>query len=162
MGSSPAGRAIPLRSSRVDLSALLGATSVGEALATAVDLAAPREIVPGWATVEIERAIGSGLRTAASAGDELLGAFGAVVAVGRGRRVVLLEPSTEGLLAAALARHGEGWVAAYLVPGDVSALARLRAAGFRLSVVGQGPLGTQRRVLVGPRDGPFILVVGEG
>jgi hypothetical protein len=79
------------------------------------------------------------------------------VTVGRRRRVVVLEASTEGPLAAALARHGEGWVAAYLLAG--TSAHDLRAAGFRLSPRGPGPFGTQRRVLVGRRDGPFILLV---
>ncbi|HJW21613.1 MAG TPA: hypothetical protein VJ506_04200 [Candidatus Limnocylindrales bacterium] len=115
--------------------------------------------MPGWATVDIERAIGPVLRATATSRDELLGAFAAVVNVDPGSRVVLLEPSTEGPLAAALARHGEGWVAAYLLPMGGSATGELHARGFRLSAAGPGPFGTQRRVVVGRRDGPFILVV---
>ena len=130
--------------------------------------------MPGWATVELDRAehelrspAGPSRLAAADraaddaidvATDHLLGARARLVGLERDRRVVLLEPSTEGPLAAALARHGEGWLAAYLLAAP-GAAARVRGAGHRLSAPGRGPFGVQRRVLVGRRDGPFILLV---
>jgi hypothetical protein len=162
VGSSPAGRANLMGSARADLSALVGAASVSERLGRLVGLVGPAEVVPGWATVEIERAIGPVLRATTSSHDDHLGAFAAVLNLAQEHRVALLEPSTEGPLAAALARHGEGWVAAYLLPLGDSAAEQLRAAGFRLSAAGSGPFGGQRRVLVGRRDGPFILLVDPG
>jgi hypothetical protein len=146
---------------RADLSALLGVGPLGDALAEIVRLVAPDEVVPGWATVELERAAQAVLPVPTPSSDELLGAKTVVVGLERGRRVVLLEPSTEGPLAAALARHGEGWIAAYLRAPEPPAGYALRAAGFSLSPEAPGPLGLQRRVLVGPRDGPFVLLVRD-
>ncbi len=159
VSSSLAGRAKASFGPSADLSALLGAASLGDATSAILGCVRPVEIVPGWATVEIDRSIGPALRAALAERDELLGAAAAIVAVGPRHRVALLEPSTEGPLAAALARHGEGWVAAYLRAGDASAGRRLGEAGFRLSPPGHGPLGIERRLLVGRRDGPFILLV---
>ena len=146
-----------------DLSGLLGAAQLGEALAEVVRLAAPIEIVPGWATVELARAADAAPGLEPTTADALLGAFAAIVHVGAAapRQVVLLEPSTEGPLAAALARHGEGWVAGYLRGALTGADRRLRAAGYSLSSVGRGPFGPERRVLVGRADGPFVLLVSE-
>jgi hypothetical protein len=75
----------------------------------------PRLIAVGWATVDLERTI-TGLADVEvhPADDEvLLGARARLVDVAP-VRVVLLEPFTEGRLAAALARRGEGIVALYL------------------------------------------------
>ena len=154
-----------------DLSGLLGADGVRQSLADVVRLAAPVEIVPGWATVELARPAAMAAAVEPTTADHLLGAFAAIVRLAgstpgsiRGatpRRVVLLEPSTEGPLAAALARHGEGWVAAYLRGSQPGAEQRLRDAGFSVSDVGRGPFGPERRVGVGRVDGPFVLVVSE-
>src|SRR5436190_19537373 len=73
----------------------------------------------GWATVELDRAA----RELASVGafvaaprDAALGASAMRSPVQKGGppAIVLLEPDTEGLLAAALARFGEGVLAVYL------------------------------------------------
>jgi hypothetical protein len=93
--------------------------------------------------------------------DELLGARCRILDLEGGGTIVLLEPATEGLLAAALARHGEGPLAEYLV-ADPGAADRLRRAGYALTRPAAGPLGGQRRVRLGRRDGPFILLVAPG
>ncbi len=74
-----------------------------------------------------------------------------------GHEVLLLEPSTEGLLAASLARFGEGALALYLVIG-ADGVAGAAAAGIGLSGEAAGPLGRQRRVTAGPRWGPHLIV----
>jgi hypothetical protein len=130
----------------------------------------------GWATVELERAAGelaeafrrAGLpdpRWSPGARDELLGAStwvsrewrdpGPITRSDTPKAVVLLEPDTEGRLAATLARFGEGVGVTYLAPrpdGPASDPARLgrRAAG---------PLGHGRLVLSRPPWGPNIVVL---
>ncbi len=107
----------------------------------------------GWATVELGRAsreVASalGVDVAAftpAADDGWLGARAAVAAVD-GSAIVLLEPSTEGRIAAALARHGEGPAVIWLDSP------RLDAGATR-----PGPLGPAELVH-GPRPwGPFLL-----
>jgi hypothetical protein len=127
----------------------------------------PRSSVPGWATVELDRAereAATGLGTTLGPGvaapdDSLLGARCRILRPTETSRLVLLEPATEGHLAAALARHGEGWLVTWLLV-DAAAVGRALAAGFRLSPEAAGPLGQERRVLGGPRHGPFILLAG--
>lgn len=80
----------------------------------------------GWATVDRERAAldFAPLRFRAGPHEEALGAFTSRTTLSDGTVLVLLEPSTEGRLAAALARHGEGAVAVWLadpVPDSASA-----------------------------------------
>jgi len=133
------------------------------------EIVRPRGEVIGWATVELDRAerelARAGSRpavpvTTATLDDEVLGARCRLIETAQGEPLVLLEPSTEGPLAAALVRHGEGQVARYLL-ADAAAVDRLRASGLTLSAEASGPLGRQRRVLGGPRWGPFVLVVPE-
>ena len=125
----------------------------------------PDREVPGWATVDLDRSLAAlaprdGDRwrpstgcPAAGTSDALLGAFARPFTGRDGAEIVLLEPSTEGRLAAALARHGEGPVALYLL-ADAGAPARASAAGFTLTAQGDGPFGPQharpRRASVGP------------
>jgi ribosomal protein S18 acetylase RimI-like enzyme len=75
-----------------------------------------RIIAIGWATVDGERAAleWAPLRFARAPGDEALGAFAWLSTLEDGIVLALLEPSTEGGLAAALARHGEGPVAVWV------------------------------------------------
>ena len=93
------------------------------------------------------------------ADDRVLGARCRLLRFDDGRVILLLEPSTEGRLAAALVRHGEGFAVRYLLV-DIGALDRARQAGFTLSSGGHGPFGTQRLVLTGPRSGPFLVLAG--
>jgi hypothetical protein len=104
----------------------------------------------GWATVELERAereFGGGFADAAM--DEILGARCRI----RGD-LVLLEPKTEGPLAATLARHGEGPVAVWFEAGGLPApIHELR------SIAAAGPFGPERLVAGSPRFGPHVFLV---
>lgn len=120
------------------------------------DRAGPQVIAAGWATVDLDRATADlGGRWAAAPDDRLLGA---VVrrSVERAPAILLLEPNTEGRLAAALARRGEGFAALYLGATEehdpAAPPARTRA--------GDGPFGPERLIIDGPPAGPFVIVVG--
>ena len=80
----------------------------------------------------------------------------------RGIPLVLLEPSTEGRLAAALARHGEGPTVLYLGPLDPAdgpdLLDRLAASGVRIRT-GASALGPAGLVVGRPLDGPQLVLV---
>jgi hypothetical protein len=87
----------------------------------------------GWATVELDRAVPefAPVQFGAAMPDGSLGARARVGRVGAGS-LVLLEPSTEGRLAAALARFGEGVTAIYVAAaagGFEQLAARLRGPG---------------------------------
>ncbi len=75
--------------------------------------------------------------------------------------IVLLEPSTEGRLAASLARDGEGPCVLYLgSPGPLRAWLRAaRSRGVRTSAVRPGPLGPSALVLGGATAGPHLVLV---
>jgi hypothetical protein len=155
----------------VILDRLLGDGALRDTLERLRDATNPRLVVPGWATVELSRAEeevgpalgatgGPGTWVSRQAPDErALGARCRVLRGPDGREVVLLEPSTEGLLAAALARYGEGSLAHYLLV-ESGAPERARGAGFRLGSRHQGPFGPERLVVAGPRWGPFLLLAG--
>jgi hypothetical protein len=117
----------------------------------------------GWATVEIERgereleaAIGDGGSWAEAPRDALLGARAAVYrSIASGHPlVIVLEPDTEGRLAASLARHGEGVAAAYVTVGRGGLLA---AGAF--GIPAGGPLGRGRRLARGGIGEPSIIVL---
>lgn len=125
---------------------------------------ADEALAVGWATVELDRAAvelahllqpGSTFREAPS--SVTLGARCRVGSAAQpwGFRIILLEPETEGRLAATLARAGEGWVASwYLDPGP----------GFRRrhsSVARPGPLGKERLLFEGPEGAHRLLVDGR-
>jgi hypothetical protein len=134
--------------------------------------AALGEAVPfavGWTTVDLGRAEGA-LAAAGhglvgpfvdGANDDLIGATCRVADLGPSAvpgvwSIVLLEPSTEGLLTGSLARLGEGPAVVWLAAG-VPVAARSSA----LSPVARGPFGAER-LLRGPtRDGRLVLVVGD-
>jgi hypothetical protein len=156
----------------VDPERLLGGEALGDALPRLWTAVEPRRAVGGWATVELDRAEEEVRATLATAHEDLryariedapdervLGARCRLLRYGGDRDMLLLEPSTEGRLAAALARHGEGSLALYLVV-DAGAPERARRAGFRLSSAGSGPLGQERLIVVGPASGPFLLLAG--
>lgn len=114
-----------------------------------------RPLATIWATVELERALVDlgidAARAVDAIEDPLLGARVVVVA-GDDATIALAEPSTEGRLAASLARHGEGPAGRYLGPPlslDV-VRARAAAAGVTLSRSAVGPFG------------PSLLVLGRG
>jgi hypothetical protein len=77
--------------------------------------------------------------------------------------MLLLEPSTEGRLAAFLARHGEGVAAVYVQAagladtGGESLPGRLFDGGSGRE---NGPLGAQRW-LAGDRWGPWLIAVAD-
>ncbi len=114
----------------------------------------------GWATVDLERAAAAFIELfgpaddapEAMADDELLGATCLRLATGRADlpTIILLEPNTEGRLAASLARNGEGPTAAWIL-GDDRALARSRPAA--------GPFGSEVLLLDGLPTGPHRLLV---
>jgi hypothetical protein len=122
----------------------------------------PGTLAVGWATVDLDRAaanlhdlLAEGADFAEAPSSAALGARcrrgQGSPAVG-GLTVVLLEPATEGRLAASLARHGEGWVASW----------EPAAAWGRADTPGPtrpGPLGPERLLPEGPVAGPYRLLV---
>ena len=125
----------------------------------------------GWATVELDRAadeLGMWLGDAPAAdepdtADPLLGARARLRLAGGlpGDTVVLLEPSTEGRLAASLARDGEGPAALYLRPAEAlrAWAADARGRGVTLTARRVGPLGGSVLVATGPVAGPHLVIV---
>ena len=127
----------------------------------------------GWATVELERAAedlgaafkGQGAlepRWMPGARDDLLGATTWIsrenwdrAAADPPPALVLLEPDTEGRLAATLARFGEGVGAVYLCRRSGAE----QVDGGRLGRPAPGPLGPARLVLAQPAWGPSLLVL---
>jgi hypothetical protein len=114
----------------------------------------------GWATVELDRAerelAGVGPFVTAPR-DAALGASARRSPISKGGppAIVLLEPDTEGLLAAALARFGEGVLAVYLGPLDRADVDDTP----RLGPPRPGPLGPARLVIGRPAWGPHVLVL---
>ena len=122
-----------------------------------------RPIALGWATVDLDRAAAElaeelGFRTAAflPAADSIV--LGARCRVADGIlagsvSLVILEPRTEGRLAAALARHGEGpsvtWARSSEVPSR------------RPASLLPGPFGPERIQPGGPPRGPFVLLIAD-
>ena len=144
-------------------------------LGSPVDLAATgvaRLVALGWATVDLDRAAAAwpGLRWGEVPRDALVGARGLLgepVPVGEdstarrpGIRLLLLEPDTEGRIAAALARHGEGPAALYVaLPAAVIAGARPRLAALGVRLVrGAGPFGPEMALSVPPASGPTLIL----
>jgi hypothetical protein len=114
-----------------------------------------RTIAVGWATVETERAVDTlavDLRISPAAflpapDSEALGAR-CLVAPGvlpGGCALVVLETATEGLLAAALARHDEGPRVIWIAPDDPIDVAAARPTS--------GPFGPERLLPGPPADG---------
>lgn len=129
----------------------------------------------GWATVELERAAEE-LSIAFSRArlpepdwspaprDALLGAaaWRSDSVSERWPGVILLEPDTEGRLAATLARFDEGVAAIYLeAPAGAASDpdARVTVDRARVGAVAAGPLGPSRLVLARPAWGPHVVVV---
>ena len=112
-------------------------------------------IALGWATVDTERGTAELAEYGPfepAADESILGARSVVGPPGPGDfRVAIVEPNTEGRLAATLARHDEGpavlWVAG--TPG----------ADLLLSTAAHGPFGSERLVLGGRLGGRHLIVV---
>lgn len=120
----------------------------------------------GHATVDLdaaEAAIRSSDRTkviATGADDELLGGRTRIVTSTDAETIVLLEPYTEGRLAASLARFGHGPVVEYLeAEDDADVTAAAASAGIVLSARRPGPFGPQRLVVGGKPWGPHLILV---
>jgi hypothetical protein len=116
----------------------------------AADEPFPRLVGVGFATVDAVRAFPEGL--VSLPGDEALGAFAWRVEGSGEPPLVAVEPSTEGTLAGALARHGEGPIALWIAGGTPSVGARLRRAVA-------SPFGAGRLVEPLSRWGPFLILV---
>lgn len=116
---------------------------------------APRLLAVGWATVDLERTLHDlGVEGAVVGEEPLLGARAARVEAGE-VVVLVLEPSTEGRLAAALARRGEGICAVY-----VSAAGAVPGAGAGSRAARQvTALGSPGRLLPHVPWGPFVIEV---
>jgi hypothetical protein len=120
-------------------------------------------IARGWATVELERAardLGPLLADDAAFADAARTALlGGRCRTGRARPddpagaawIVILEPDTEGQLAAFLARHGEGWAVTWFAPAPDGTPGESTTGGP------PGPLGPERLAEPGPVAGPFRM-----
>lgn len=134
------------------------------ALAVAPQLAGHPIVALGWATVDIdavrrriEADAGFGAFVAAPR-DEHLGARAVIHRPGEPSDEpieVLLEPDTEGRLAASLARHGEGFAAIWFGPRQDAP----DAAPDGFGRLADGPLGPCRRLLGGPPWGLSVLLL---
>jgi hypothetical protein len=143
---------------QLDVDELPSGAGPAAASSAAIDVAAV-----GWATVDVDRAdanvaAGVGAASSPAARDGLLGA---TVRRSTGRRPeqLLLEPDTEGRLAGALARYGEGPAVVYLRVPDLEGIAARLTTGLTTRR-GDGPLGPARLILGGPPAGPFLILVG--
>ena len=132
-------------------------------------LAGVRPVAVGWATVELERAERE-LCTALGLSVDDFGPAASSIALGARCRIapgalgdalalVLLEPDTEGRLAATLARLGEGPAVLWLVVEGCNTTAA--ASATMTAAVRPGPLGPERLVLGGPIHGPHHLLVAR-
>jgi hypothetical protein len=131
---------------------------------------AGRPVAVGWATVELERAAAE-LGAALAIGAERFEAAPDTTALGArcliadevlagDLSLVLLEPSTEGRLAATLARFGEGPAAIWLAPVDPTvAGTTLGAAGRVIPAATAGPFGPERLLPGGSGYGPHRLLI---
>ncbi len=142
------------------------------AVRSAIDAAvrADRRVVPGdatlaavgWSTVDFDRAAAQlGVDVVPAPDDAALGAVCRVAIGGDGPAFILLEPSTEGRLAAALARHGEGPIATWWDVDPDADPAADHAADGPLLPTADGPLGPARLLRDGARDGRFRFLRGR-
>ena len=140
--------------SRIDL--------IEDVLATAE---AERPVALGWATVELDRAalelaaeLRIGVAAFLPAADSVVLGARCRIAYGvltGGRPLVLLEPATEGLLAVALARRGEGPAATWDRAADATTTPGTGTAQ-------PGPFGLERLAPGGPAHGPYRLLIDDG
>lgn len=154
---------------------LAGAWRDAVGLAASLPAMDARAIAIGWATVDLDRAAGEltaalGLRGdrpfRPAARSEVLGATCRVAAevLLDGASLVVLEPDTEGRLAASLARFDEGPLATWLAVAEPApGIAALGEAGLTVSSGRGGPFGLER-LIVGRLDvptGPHRLLVSR-
>jgi len=125
-----------------------------------------RMVAPIFATVDIDRAVRDlAGQTGEPVEDSLLGAQVRLVTGQRGPddgvTVAVAEPTTEGRLAATLARHGEGFAGNYAAAtGPLDEIARRAAeVGVAVSRPADGPFGRSILVLAGPVAGPHLILV---
>jgi hypothetical protein len=152
---------------------LFGAAGAGAGAASAEDVERAVERIAGpgartlatiWATVDIERTLAEReiSESTPTVGDALLGARVVIVAAAPGPDlpIAIVEPETEGRLAATLARHGEGPIGRYISVADGLDQARARAASIEIAVsrVEPGPFGRSMLVLLGPATGPHLIL----
>lgn len=122
----------------------------------------PRVLAVIWATVDVDRVLaGIGLTAEALPNDTLLGAAVRLARPLDGEPIALLEPTTEGRIAATLAQMGEGAAGQYVLatgglPGVVD---RAAAAGIGIKRADDGPFGPSVLVLGGPPAGPHVVLV---
>ncbi len=150
MGTPPAGRG-----------AAVAETAAGQPMLAGV----------GWATVDLDRAEAEldpwlGVRDVVRPADGVEPHLGARArcrgAGGLPAGVfVMLEPSTEGRLAASLARFGEGPCTLYLEPAEGLAAWRRAASarGILTSAVRSGPLGPSSLLIARRAAGPHLVIV---
>jgi hypothetical protein len=123
----------------------------------------PHLVAVGWATVDVDRAAAAwpARDRRRLPDDPDLGAR--AFAIEGISEVVLLEPITEGRLAASLARFGEGPVVVYVRPPSRAATRSSgRDAGGEVRIDGgarAGPFGPQALVGRGRPFGPFVIAV---
>lgn len=133
-------------------------------------VAGARPIAVGWATVELDRAAAELAASFGFGAGQFQGAtrsmlLGCASRVGPGvlpecGSLALVEPDTEGRLAASLARLGEGPSVIWLRADDpTTAIEALRAGGVVVSAERDGPFGPERLVVDGPVHGPHRLLV---
>ena len=107
------------------------------------------------AASELGHLLAAGSAFAEAPSSVILGArcrVGAAAAT-PGLRIVLLEPETEGRLAAALAREGEGWVATWALDSWAGVPVRHVSKGR------PGPFGEERHVFGSPPTGPYHFLI---
>jgi hypothetical protein len=115
-----------------------------------------------WVTVDIDRVLAGIGATAVSVPDDpLLGAAVRLVRPPDEVPIALLEPRTEGRVAATLARSGEGPAGRYVAVADGLASVQARATGAEivLSGVEDGPFGPSVLVLGGSAAAPYLVLV---
>jgi hypothetical protein len=125
------------------------------------DGSSPRIIAAIWATVDLDRSVAAeGLPAEKLPDDPLLGARVRLVRPPTGPAIALVEPSTEGRLAALLARQGEGPAGHYLEAPEGFDRVRERGptAGVRLGRTVAGPFGPEALV-DGPIGAPLQVLV---
>jgi hypothetical protein len=151
-----------------------------ESVARSSSSVAAATVGVGWATVELERAaleLADALgvpasRFAPGIDSSVLGARCLVAddVLPDGSALVVLEPATEGRMAATLARFGEGPVAIWLAPSEPGEGGEVGSGGgaawggaLSTKPGGPGPLGVERLIVGGPIHGPHrLLVVAPG